>query len=152
MYYFGVKLHTLSYEKANKIPCSEHIVISKTSENDLTIFKENWAEIENKTFFDDKIYFGKPFFVALKTKKTLKCKHQLNLLKGNQNKKGSLIKHIMMCTQELFLKSESQSNLCSINCLIEKTDIQTASKVRSEKGLLLHIFGKIVASFLYLVF
>ncbi|NCD67848.1 transposase, partial [Mucilaginibacter sp. R11] len=32
------------------------------------------------------------------------------------------------------------------------TDIQRASKVRSTKGLLIHVFGKIAAAFIYLVF
>jgi hypothetical protein len=36
--------------------------------------------------------------------------------------------------------------------LIVKADIQRASKVRSTKGLLVHVFGKIAAAFIYLVF
>ena len=38
------------------------------------------------------------------------------------------------------------------NWLIEKTDIQRASKVRSTKGLLVHIFGRIAAAFIALIF
>ena len=38
------------------------------------------------------------------------------------------------------------------NWIIEKTDIQRASKVRSTKGLLVHIFGRIAAAFIYLIF
>ena len=38
------------------------------------------------------------------------------------------------------------------NWLIEKTDIQRASKVRSTKGLLIHIFGRIAAAFTFLIF
>lgn len=38
------------------------------------------------------------------------------------------------------------------NWLIQKTDIQRASKVRSSKGLLIHIFGKIDAAFINLIF
>ncbi|MFT4156092.1 hypothetical protein [Parafilimonas sp.] len=34
------------------------------------------------------------------------------------------------------------------NWQIEKTDIQRASKVRSTKGLLVHVFGKMAAAFL----
>jgi hypothetical protein len=36
--------------------------------------------------------------------------------------------------------------------LIVKTDIQKASKVRSSKGLLVHLFGKITAAFINLMF
>ena len=38
------------------------------------------------------------------------------------------------------------------NWIIEKTDIQRASKVRSTKGLLVHVFGRIAASFIFLIF
>ena len=38
------------------------------------------------------------------------------------------------------------------NWLIQKTDIQRASKVRSTKGLLVHLFGKIASAFINLIF
>lgn len=38
------------------------------------------------------------------------------------------------------------------NWLIEKTDIQRASKVRSTKGLLTFICERIAAAFIYLIF
>ena len=38
------------------------------------------------------------------------------------------------------------------NWLIQKTDIQRANKVRSSKGLLVHIFGKIASAFINLIF
>jgi hypothetical protein len=38
------------------------------------------------------------------------------------------------------------------NWIIEKTDIQRASKVRSKKGLLVHVFGRIAAAFIFLIF
>jgi hypothetical protein len=36
--------------------------------------------------------------------------------------------------------------------LIEKTDFQRANKVRSGNGLLVHVFGKLAAAFIYLIF
>ena len=38
------------------------------------------------------------------------------------------------------------------NWLIEKTDIQRASKVRSTKGLMVHAFGRLTAAFINLAF
>jgi len=35
------------------------------------------------------------------------------------------------------------------NWLIEKTDIQRASKVRSTKGLMVHVFGRIEAACIF---
>jgi len=38
------------------------------------------------------------------------------------------------------------------NWLNEKTQIQNAQKVRATKGLAVHVFGKIAAAFIYLIF
>ena len=38
------------------------------------------------------------------------------------------------------------------NWLIEKTDIQRASKVRSTKGLVVHVFGRIATANIFLIF
>ena len=38
------------------------------------------------------------------------------------------------------------------NWLIEKSDIQRASKVRSTKGLTLHAYGKLAVAFITLIF
>ena len=38
------------------------------------------------------------------------------------------------------------------NWLIEKTDFQKANKVRSTKGLIVHVFGRIAAAYFYLIF
>jgi hypothetical protein len=38
------------------------------------------------------------------------------------------------------------------NWLIEKTDIQRASNVRSTNGLLVNVFGRIAAAFIFLIF
>ncbi len=37
------------------------------------------------------------------------------------------------------------------NWLIEKTDIQRASKVRSTKGLMVYVFGRIAAAYIFLI-
>ena len=58
-------------------------------------------------------------------------------------------------TNDLFSKAVSrvrQPIEAFFNWLIEKTDFQKASKVRSTKGLLVHVFGKMAAAFIYLIF
>jgi hypothetical protein len=50
-----------------------------------------------------------------------------------------------------FIKFDD-SHKKEIQELIEKTDFQRASKVRSAKGLLVHVFGKLAAAFIYLIF
>lgn len=61
----------------------------------------------------------------------------------------------MKLTVEPFSKTVSkirQPIESFFNWLIEKTDIQRASKVRSTKGLLVHVFGKMAAAFIGLIF
>jgi hypothetical protein len=65
------------------------------------------------------------------------------------------IKNWDKAANDLFSKAVSkvrQPIESLFNWLIVKTDIQKASKVRSSKGLLIHIFGKIAADLINLVF
>ncbi len=65
------------------------------------------------------------------------------------------IKQFNKAADDLFLTAVSrvrQPIEALFNWLIEKTDIQRASKVRSTKGLLVHIFGKLSAAFIQLIF
>ena len=41
LWYYGVKLHGLSFYNKGTLPYPESIIISKASENDLNVFKEN---------------------------------------------------------------------------------------------------------------
>ena len=57
----------------------------------------------------------------------------------------------MTCSQEPFLKVR-QPIEALFSWLIEKTDIQKASRVRSTKGLTLHVYGRLAAAFIALIF
>ena len=71
--------------------------------------------------------------------------------------KGQIVweKQFNKAADDLFNKAVSkirQPIEVLFNWLIEKTDFQRASKVRSTKGLLIHVFGKISAAFISLIF
>jgi hypothetical protein len=51
LYYYEVKLHALAFRRNNKIPFPEEIQIALASVNDLTVFKEAWANKANRCFF-----------------------------------------------------------------------------------------------------
>ncbi len=57
IYYYGLKLHLLGFRLIGKLPHPEQIIYTSASVNDVTVFKEYWSSIENRTFFGDKIYF-----------------------------------------------------------------------------------------------
>jgi hypothetical protein len=62
MYYYGLKLHALAFWQKGGLPFPESFVITPASENDLNVFKVNWAQIKDRTFWGDKIYHDEPFF------------------------------------------------------------------------------------------
>ncbi len=151
MYYYGVKLHALGFRRDGKLPYPEQIIISKASENDLTIYKENWSELENRTFFGDKIYQNKAFFKAVKQN----CNSQMLTPVKYSKGVSDTIKKFNKAADELYSKAVStirQPIEGFFNWLIQKSDIQNASKVRSTKGLNLHLGGRLAAAFIGLIF
>lgn len=151
MYYYGVKLHALGFRRLGKLPHPEQIIISKASENDLTIYKQDWSELENRIFFGDKIYQNQEFF------KTVKQNYNSEMLTPVKYSKGvpEALKKFNKAADELYSKAVStvrQPIEGFFNWLIEKSDIQNASKVRSTKGLNLHLFGRLAAAFISLIF
>jgi len=151
LYYYGLKLHALAFSTPNKIPFPEGIVLTPASENDLNVFKQEWGNISNRTFYGDKIYIDSKFFEDLALNFNSFMLTPVKAVKGQ----SEAIKQRNKAADDLFSKAVStirQPIESLFNWLIVKTDIQRASKVRSTKGLLVHVFGKIAAAFIYLIF
>lgn len=151
LYYYGLKVHTLDFFTPKKMPFPEKMVITSASENDLNVFKQEWANIPNRTFFGDKIYIDSEFFKELDFKRNSSMLTPVKAVKGQPE----VIKQQNKAADDLFSKAVStirQPIESLFNWIIAKTDIQRANKVRSTKGLLIHIFGKIAAAFIYLIF
>jgi hypothetical protein len=151
MYYFGVKLHALAFRRKNTIPFPEEIQITPASVNDLTVFKEAWSGKQNRCFFGDKIYTNQEFFDDLGNQNNLVMMTPVKGVKGQCQE----IKNWDKAANDLFSTAVSrirQPVESLFNWLNHKTNIQTANKTRSSKGLLVHIFGKITAAFINLIF
>jgi hypothetical protein len=151
MYYFGLKLHALAFKHPNKLPFPEQLLITAASENDLNVFKNAWENIEDRTFYGDKIYYNVDYFNTLTTSKN---SIMLTPIKGVKNQ-SDWEKNFDRAYNDLFSKAVStirQPIEAFFNWLIEKTDFQRASKTRSTSGLLVHVFGKISAAFISLIF
>ena len=71
MYYHGLKLHALAFRRVGKLPFPEQLLVTPASINDLSVFKQAWSNISNRTFWGDKIYSNKDFFNELKVERTL---------------------------------------------------------------------------------
>jgi len=151
LYYYGVKLHALAFRREKQLPFPEQLIITPASENDLNVFKNNWSNIENRTFFGDKIYHNVDYFEHLaKSQNAI----MLTPVKAIQNQSEWEKQHDR-AANDLFSKAVSRMRQpieSFFNWLIEKTDFQRASKVRSANGLLIHVFGKLAAALIYLIF
>lgn len=151
LYYHGLKLHALAFRQIKKLPFPEQLLITPASFNDLTVFKQAWSNITDRCFWGDKIYYNRAFFADLENEKNSVMLTPVKAVKGETE----IEKQRNKAADDLFSTAVSkvrQPIESFFNWLIEKTDFQRASKVRSTKGLLVHVFGKMAAAFINLIF
>jgi hypothetical protein len=151
MYYYGLKLHALGSWRKHRLPHPEQILFTPASANDLTLYKEAWSQIPNRTFFGDKIYNDHDFFQDIKDRYNSCMLTPVKAVKGM----AEALKKFDRAANDLYSRAVSkirQPIESLFNWIIEKADIQRASKVRSTKGLILHAYGRIAAAFITLIF
>ena len=151
IYYYGLKLHALGFRRINKLPHPEQIIFTPASVNDLTLYKEAWSEIENRTFFGDKIYNNRDFFNTMQSNFNSEMLTPVKAIKGMPE----VLKKMDRAANDLYSRAVSkvrQPIEALFSWLIEKTEIQRASRVRSTKGLTLHVYGRLAAAFISLIF
>lgn len=151
LYYHGLKLHALGFQNKGQIPHPESIIITKASENDLNVYRQYWAHITNRAFYGDKIYTHKEYFQDQYLEYKAEMLTPIKAIKAQPVN----LKQFDAAFNDMFSKAVSsirQPIESFFNWLIIKTDIQRASKVRSSNGLKIHIFGKLAAAFINLIF
>jgi hypothetical protein len=151
IYYHGLKLHALAFRQINKLPFPEQLLITPASVNDLTVFKQAWYNIADRWYYGDKIYYNREFFTELENEKNSIMLTPVKAVKGQ----AEIEKQRNKAADDLFSTAVSklrQPIESFFNWLIEKTDFQRASKVRSTKGLMVHVFGKMATAFINLIF
>ena len=151
IYYYGLKLHLLGFRRISKLPHPEQILFTPASVNDLTVFKEAWSGIKNRIFYGDKIYFVNDLNQFMLKHQNSEMLAPIKAVKGM----SEIIKQRIKAADDLYSTAVSkvrQPVEAIFNWLIEKTDIQKASKVRSTKGLMIHTFGRLAVAFITLIF
>lgn len=149
IYYYGLKLHLLGFRRIGKLPHPEQILFTPASVNDVTVFKQAWSGIENRTFWGDKIYFVNDLNEYMLKHQNSEMLTPVKAVKGVPE----VIKQRIKAANDLFSTAVSrvrQPVEAIFNWLIEKADIQRASKVRSTKGLMIHVFGRLAAALIKL--
>lgn len=151
MYYYGLKLHALAFLRPDHLPFPESIVITPASENDLNVHKQYWCSIPNRSFYGDKIYSDTELLKDMASLNNSKVLTPVKAVKGQ----SEITNQWGKAANDLYSRAVSrvrQPIESLFNWIIEKTDIQRASKVRSTKGLLVHVFGRIAAAFIFFIF
>lgn len=147
IWYYGLKLHALAFYRPNHLPFPEQFQLTPASENDINLFKQLWGGIENRTFFGDKIYHDSEYFQETENIQNALMLTPVKAIKGQDE----ALKQRDKAANDLFSTAVSrvrQPIESLFNWLIEKTDIQRVSKVRSTKGLLVYVFGRLVTAFI----
>ena len=138
MYYHGVKCHVIANFQSGTLPSPKILKVTGANVHDFTAMKEHFFEIKDSKILGDKAYCDK-----VTKQKLLKNGIELHTpIKFSKNKK------VLNEEEKLYSKIVSsfrQSIEIYFGWLIEKSDIQNASKVRSTKGLFVHVFGRFSA-------
>jgi hypothetical protein len=145
LWYHGVKLHQLGICVPAQMPDPQCLMLSAASEHDNTVFKEQIApKFRGLRVFLDKAYHdgaAAPMLLEkfeILTEPVHKRKKNQKELHYDQKLRNTEVSRVRQPCESFF------------NWIIEKTGIQVASKVRSLKGLMKHVFGKLTAALLIL--
>lgn len=146
IYYHGVKLHMMARRVVGGLPIPEGLILTPASESDLNVLRDNWSELPERVFFADKAYQDRDMQHSM-------ANHDTELLSPVKHPRGvpQVLRQMTRAADDLFSRAVSavrQPVESLFAWLLEKTDIQRASKVRSANGLIVHIFSKLAAVFL----
>ena len=138
LYYYGLKLHVCGIVRPSKMPMPQTSWISGAAENDLTEARPLFEKIVDSKVYADKIYLDG--FIEMQQNQNSQ------LIIPVKKKKGQLLMNAADDTYSYLVSKVRQPIESFFNWIIEKTQIQFAQKVRSEKGLSVHVWGKFAAA------
>jgi hypothetical protein len=145
IFYHGVKLHILARKECQSLPLPEILTMTKASEHDLPVLQG----FEGKTvgnLFADKAYRDQ------RTEQVW-AENGVIICTPDKKRKNTEIYEVGKSgLWSRFVSAMRQPIESLFNWIIEKTDIQNGSKIRSGDGLFIHCYGKLAASLFILCF
>ena len=141
-WYYGLKLHAVVQDRYKKLPTLLVAHVSPANAHDLPNAKQAMElfGLWDGTLFGDKAYVDAQWAQAL-----LSTNH-LRLATPHRRTRGEVDSFPGRNAADTFISSIRQKIEIFFNWLNAKTGIQSASKVRSLKGLLSHTFGRLAAA------
>lgn len=144
MHYCGVKLHILAARRPSQLPLPERLFLSRASQHDLAALREFDPQLSACGLFGDKAY------ADTETKAILQKRgiYLVTPYKRKRNEEETAVPTLF----NRFVSSIRQPIESLFGWLIQRTDVQNASRVRSTQGLLVHCYGKLAVACLLLTF
>ena len=143
-HYYGVKLHAIGVRRSRLLPLPQLLWIGRASQHDLSALRQAALPLGDYFLFGDKAFACGETQAELQrqgTKLVTPYKRRRNEPKTASN--GLLSR---------FVSSMRQPLESLFGWLIQRTNLQNASRVRSTKGLLVHCYGKLAVACLLLTF
>jgi len=144
-HFHGVRLHLIANKQTSALPLPTKVWLKEGNVHDLTALREIIDELPSGiNLFGDKAYSDEQFKAELR-------EQQIQLFTPIKKPK----KEILTNQQKHFNKTVSsfrQPIESFFKWLIDKTDIQRASSVRSTEGLIIHCLGKLTFALFLLNF
>ena len=146
-WYYGMKLHVFAVRKPGRLPVPLSVMASGAPQHDLPVAKqivEDSLCLKRGRLYADKAYADTVWAELLKND------HAVELLTPRKRRNGDIL--VSGDAFSSFVSSIRQPIECFFNWLNRLTNIQSASLVRSLSGLLLHVFGRVAAALISLIF
>jgi hypothetical protein len=146
LHYHGIKIHIFAHDVDNSIPFPGIVKLTEASTHDLTAAREIFENLYNCEIYCDKAYCDNQLKEKLENENNAKISTPVKL---SRSKKRLDFFEKLYSTGISRIRQPIES---LFNWLTEKTGIQNASKVRSYKGLMVHVFGRLAAGLMMLSF
>lgn len=145
-HYYGLKLHGIAFRVPSALPFPETLLLTPASVHDLRAVKSLFEGMEDRQIYADKAYANEPFNQQLQRQVNTYILTPVKLKKG-QSKWEREFNHAADKAFSRAVSAVRQPIEALFAWIIRLTDMQRASRVRSAKGLVAHVFGKITAAF-----
>lgn len=144
-HYRGVKLHFIAARRCEKLPLPEKIHLSAASQHDLSALREVRPSLPvGCGLYADKAYFHTDTAAA--------CKERGWFLLAAYKRHRHEPEAEVPTLYNRFVSAMRQPLESLFNWLIQRTDLQNASRVRSSQGLKVHCHGNLAVACLLLTF
>jgi hypothetical protein len=142
MYYYGVKAHVVARQRPGSMPEIEIVVLEEAARQDGPVFDQIRPMLSNNLAYGDQAY-KRPDSSVIEVSQNLKVVTPITKERGQQ---------YLDAAQKLYSTAVSrirQPIETLFGWIQRKTGIQNAGLVRSTKGLLTHIFGRLLAALIF---